>query len=205
MNAARIALDTGSGLKIIQRSALAPDSESHVYLKASLLRLRDANVRTIDRGESEWLTVQFPNQLYRVKFIVSERLSVNVKKAPPSLIDTSWPLSALKREIGSETENCHFSKNTRTFMENFPRSMLLNVRSTNWRRWKGKPSRNKVKRTTVRSRRSSGAGYVCVAKKHYLHSHKRRSLSRCKPAISSYWNTIFTCVHKCNTQTVTRK
>lgn len=40
--------------------------------------MSDPNGGPFDLGESVWLTVQFANMLYRFKFIMDERLSVDV-------------------------------------------------------------------------------------------------------------------------------
>lgn len=78
MTAARFAFDTGLDFDIICKSALPEGWEYEVDKKAKPLSSRDANGRPLSLGQSLWLTVRFTNTLYRVKFIVSERLSLEV-------------------------------------------------------------------------------------------------------------------------------
>lgn len=74
----RYALDTAAGFIIILKSALLPGWESEVVEKVRTSRLSDENCRPLSLGQGVWLTVWFDNTIYRVKFIVAERLVVEV-------------------------------------------------------------------------------------------------------------------------------
>lgn len=78
MRTSQFAFDTGAGLNIIRRSALPEGWEEGIDRKANSMRLNDANGRPLALGESTWLPIRFANSLYRVKFIVADRLAVEV-------------------------------------------------------------------------------------------------------------------------------
>lgn len=70
--------DSGAGFKFIRQSALPPNWESQVDDKAAPPRLYYANGRPLDRSDTVWFTKMFENTHYRVKFIISDRLAVDV-------------------------------------------------------------------------------------------------------------------------------
>lgn len=78
MSSAGYSFETGAGFNMIRHSTLLPDCESHVDLKATATLLIYANSRPIDLAESVWLAVRFTNELYRVTFVVAERLVVEL-------------------------------------------------------------------------------------------------------------------------------
>lgn len=77
MVTARLAFDSGAGLHISRRSALAPNWESQVDEKAVPPRLSDSNGSPLDPCESVCLTARFSNTLYRDNFIIAERLTAD--------------------------------------------------------------------------------------------------------------------------------
>lgn len=74
----RSAFDTGAGFNIIRKPALPEEWESEVDKRSKPQRLRHVNGRPLSLGQSVRLTVRFAKTLYGVKFIVAERLTVEV-------------------------------------------------------------------------------------------------------------------------------
>jgi len=71
-------LDTGAGYNVIRRNALPPGWEQYVTTSKGLPSLGDAGGHTLNIQHEVVLRVRFGNSLYRVAFLVAEKLSVPV-------------------------------------------------------------------------------------------------------------------------------
>lgn len=78
MSTAQFALDTGTGMNLIRRDTLPAVWEDGFDRKAIYTRLNDVNGRPLSLRESTWLAVRFSNYMYHIKFIVANRISVEV-------------------------------------------------------------------------------------------------------------------------------
>ena len=70
--------DTGSGINIVKRDALFDGWEKLLDRDATMPRLRDANGRPLRLLGEITIFIRFGNTPYRVPFIVSDKLAVNV-------------------------------------------------------------------------------------------------------------------------------
>lgn len=77
-NANCFAVDTGDWFNIIRRGAKQPGWDVEVDYDAISPRISDANGNQLSLRESVWLTVRFGNTKFKFKFIVAERIAVDV-------------------------------------------------------------------------------------------------------------------------------
>lgn len=82
----RYVFDTGENFNLIRRSAPLVGCGDYVDTTTEPPKPNYANGRPLALGESIWLTVRFGNTLLRVRFIVSERLAVEVQIVTALLI-----------------------------------------------------------------------------------------------------------------------